>query len=301
MKKLFVFASLIGLLILPACGSAETAASSGEAEDQVEASLGEAEDQAAEQVDMIYFKQLDDSSMMAACYTDEGIARLGADYYVVHVGDAQIYNAEGEAVALDQLVRGCPIQIQWPGMVMESYPGQINAEVVRALEDKDWGVPPEDEIPALFDGPKWWEETPVTEVPDLSVEYTSSDYSVCVRVEKRNGSWRYAAESEGTFQGSAVNGVRDGLSPQKWTYDDGNTIQRTDFDTVKLSFEPEPQSLRVMAYVYGDGTDRGQEVPVSETGVMNLLKGDYIYVVTADWDGDSYGGSGTYGFLVEEK
>ena len=251
-------------------------------------------------VDMLYFKKLGDTSIMAACYTDEGVAQLGSDYYVIHVGDAKIYNTQGEEISLDQLTRGCEIQIQWPGMVMESYPGQISAEIVTALSDEaSPAVPPEDEIQPIDGGVKWWEEEPVTEVPALDLEYTTPDFSCQMIVEPRYGSWSYGAAETGTSgSGGASNALLDGQSPWDWDYDDNHTVKRSGFDSMVLSTAPAAEEMTVTAYAVDQPDAEGAAVELDEQGTLHLLDGDYIYVIHAKWNSEQYQGEATYGFLV---
>ncbi len=283
------------LLALSACGAAS-------GEDATTDSAEAAAESGQRQVDMLYYLDLGDGSIMAACCTEEGISGMGEDYYVVHTDNAAIYDAAGRQIALEELTRGVPVRIAWDGIVMMSEPGQINARTVTALSDEpDPSVPPEDQIEPVDGGNKWWEPTPVTEVPDLGIEYSSSLFSAYMRVEKHTGSWRYADGTEDGDLGGAVNAVLDGLDPQQWTYDDSHTLRRTDFDEVRLSFSPEAQSVTVTAYAYGDTEDRGQDVALGADGTLALLDGAYIYVVCARWDREDCAGNGVYGFLVTAR
>ena len=322
MKKIFAFILTISLMLsLAACGSSAQPDSTSEAttsetttspettetsqvpsvEEASAADQSSADETAMEQVDMLYYLDLGDGSIMAAPYTQEGIDQLGQDYYVVHVDAAKIYNAAGEEISLEELTRGCPIRITWPGMVMSTYPGQINAEKVEALSDEaDPSVPPEDEIEPFGDGPKWWVEEPPTEVPVLHVEYRTDMAAVVQIVEKRYGSWSFTEEAEDSdISGGASNTQLDGQTPWEWTYDDSNTITRK-MDTLTLTFSTEAQTIQVTAYAYDDPQDPGTDVPVSEDGTIELLEGDHIYVISASWDTDQYQGEGTYGILVKE-
>lgn len=306
MKKIFPFILTISLMLsLAACGSSAQPESTSETTTSPETTetsqVPSMEETAASQVDMLYYLKVGEVSIMAAPYTQEGIDQLGQDYYVVHVDAAKIYNAAGEEITLEELTRGCPIRITWPGMVMSTYPGQINAEKVEALSDEaDPSVPPEDEIEPFGDGPKWWVEEPITEVPVLHVEYRTDMAAVVQNVEKRYGSWSYAEEAEGSeISGGASNTQLDGQTPWEWTYDDSNTITRK-MDTLTLKFSTEAQTIQVTAYSYDDPQDPGTDVPVSEDGTIELLEGDHIYVISASWDTDQYQGEGTYGILVKE-
>lgn len=250
-------------------------------------------------VDMLYYLNLGDGSIMAACSTEEGKARLGENYYVVHVEDAEIYNAAGEKITLEELTRGCPIRVSWPGMVMESYPGQISATVVTALSDTaDPSVPPEDQIPSIDGGAKWWEPETVTEVPELSLQYRNDLGEITQLVECRHGSWAYGQEdSQGALSGGASNDRRDGQRPQEWSLD--TVIRRQGETVVKLGFSAPPQSISVMAYRQDDPEDQGTPVALDEENNLTLLDGAYIYAVSAQWEGQ-YRGEAVYGFLVTE-
>lgn len=311
MKKIFAFILTISLMLsLAACGSSAQPDSTSETttsetttspETTETSQVPSMEETAASQVDMLYYLKVGEGSIMAAPYTQEGIDQLGQDYYVIHVNAAKIYNAAGEEISLEELTRGCPIRITWPGMVMSTYPGQINAEKVEALSDEaDPSVPPEDQIEPFGDGPKWWVEEPITEVPVLHVEYRTDMAAVVQIVEKRYGSWSFTEEAEDSdISGGASNTQLDGQTPWEWTYDDSNTITR-EMDTLTLTFSTEAQTIQVTAYAYDDPQDPGTDVPVSEDGTIELLEGDHIYVISASWDTDQYQGEGTYGILVKE-
>jgi hypothetical protein len=255
---------------------------------------------ALDQVEMLYYKRLGDEGIMAACNTQEGIDRLGQDYYEVWVGNAEIYNAQGEAISLDDLPRGCPLEIQWSGAIAESYPAQISATVVTALSDTpDPSVPPEDEIPVAGNGSAWWVPEPVTEVPDLGLDYVTGEFSVHMIISPRNGNWEYAQEEGSIVSGGATAKILDGSAPSDWTYDDNNTLKRQDMETVTLSTSPQYQTMTVTAYT--PDMSQSQTVPLGEDGTLTLLEGDHIYVVEVQWEGEDYAGSGTYGFLVTES
>lgn len=296
--KLFALL-MVAALLLTACGTSEASSAQAEEITQETNDVAAADvdtvvvDENAEMttVDMLYYLQLSDSSIMAACNTEEGQALLGQDYYVILLGDAEIYNASGEKITLEELTRGCPIQIEWPGMVMESYPGQIAAAKVTALSDEaDPNVPPEDEIPAVNGGEKWWEPQPVTELPSMTVEYSTPDFSVAVFVGG-TGNWTYTQDGEDVYV------VSDGSHPLEMTYDDNNTIKRVGFDSVKLTHGPAADTMVVSAYV--DGSEEAVDVTIGEDGTMELLDGsEVIYVVTSFWNGESYSGDGTYAFKV---
>ena len=317
MKKIFALAlALLMVLSLAACGG-DASAPVEEAQNSAAETPADMNDPAADSdeglaempaleageesvsVEMLYYKKLDDSSIMAAACTEEGIAMLGNDYYIVLVGDAAISNAQGEAVTLDDLTRGCPIEVKWPGMVMESYPGQIAALEVIALSDEaDPSVPAEDEIQPIGDGPVWWEEEAVTEIPDLVIEYTTPLYLTSMWVEARAGGWGYM--EEGTFSGGGSNSTKDGIDVHDRVYDDSNTIKETGIETLTLILEPMADEITVTAYDAANRDDAGTAVELDENNTFALLPGENLYEITCTWDGEGkhYQGAALYSIKV---
>lgn len=295
MKRLFAMLLAFAMIgTLTACGTSKAPAASTEA-DAASSTEPVTQEPDSVTVDMIYFKDLGGGSIMAACYTDEGVALLGADYYVVHVANATIYDTQGREITLEELPRGSEIQIRWPGMVMESYPGQIAAETVTMLSDEiPADFPAEDEIPPINDGPIWWEEPAATEVPNLCLDYRTELALVTVAVQPQNAQWSYSEDGAS----GANNAVLSGQPVQDWTFDDNNTIKRDGFDTITLSAGPMPDALTVTAFAYGDESDQGTTVELDADGTLTLLEGDHIYLVEAKWDSDIYQGDAVYAFLV---
>lgn len=302
MKKTWMLILVLFLLSFAACGtqtmSAESVAFSTASPQEPATNAEVPTDSAAssvlesETVDVIYFKKLGDNSIMVACYTEDGTALFGGDYFVAHVGEAELYNAAGEQVDLDGLTRGCELRITWPGMVMESYPAQIAAARVDALSDEPLdGVPPEEQIPPLFDGPIWWETEPRTEPWDLTVNYTVECLRLCPLSAVSFDEEHSASESgDHTLDSSAVQGL---------TFDGSNTLDRQiGPDSVSLHSPLLPDDITVTAYIYGDATDPGTAVELDEDKSFALLDGDHIYVVEIHWDTEAYQGDGTYAFLA---
>lgn len=57
----------------------------------------------------------------------EGSAELrSADKIVVFTGDAELVNAEGTKITMDDIMVGSSVQIFYSGGIAESYPAQIN-------------------------------------------------------------------------------------------------------------------------------------------------------------------------------
>lgn len=327
MKKHLLLLVAVLFVWLTACGSsapdaAEGSAPAASAADDGGIASAENLEDALVKAQMLYCKKLDDSSIMAAC-DGEGHDLLGGDYYVVHVGDAKIYNSRDEEITLDELVRGCELMIEWSGAVMQSYPGQISAEVVRAVQDEDILGIPEDELPALFGGPKWWEEEPVLEVPNMSVQYRTDLAIVSMQITPHSGTWHYAEQD---YDGEAVigeeNALLDGQHPLDWTYDDNNTVKKatimmmpfpgdpavmegsgtddtmTEAQYIRIGPYPNTKTLTVTAYAVDDDSREAVPVTLLDGGYIELPDRDTVYVVEASWEQERYQGSAVYSFLV---
>ena len=297
MKKMIIFTLIFALLMgLTACGSSNENTAAPAEEAVSEAVVSEAEVPAEDStmtselstLEVVYYLDLGDGSMMAAAATEEGKAMMGEDYFVVLLDEAEIIGASGEALTLADLTRGSTLKIEWPGMVMMSYPAQVAAVTVTVLDNEiPADFPAEDQIPAVNDGPKWWESEPVAELPGLNVEYSTPDFSVAVMINGM-GTWTNA---EGAT--SAV----EGQDPQEMTYDDNNTIKRVGFDTVSLVLNPAADTIVATAFV--DGSSEGVDVAVAEDGSMELVDGnEVIYVVSAFWNAEDFSGDATYAFKV---
>lgn len=305
MKKYLIFAWLLSLiLVMTACGGDQAVVSEGAAPEtassetasSVEASVeSAAEEPAAESytVDMLYYLQLGDGTIMAACYTEEGVETMGSDYYVIHVSDAEIFNAAGETITLDALTRGCPIRIEWPGMVMESYPAQITAVKITALSDEaDASVPSEEELMTPGEG-KWWVPELQTEIPGLTMEYSTPDFNTAVFLTAEGtGAWEYTEDGQ-IWTSMNI----DGEHPLDWSYDDNNTCKRVGYDTVTFVCGTPWSEITVEAYV--NGSREPQEISVAGDGSISLLdEEEVIYVIRCKWEAENYNGSGEYAVKI---
>ena len=322
MKRFFsgLFAAAL-MLSLTACGSS-TAASSGVSsaltssgaentapaapaesapESTMESSQTGSEQGAGEMVTstMLYFLDLGDGSIMAAPIDDTGTDLLGGDYLKMFIENAEITDADGNSMTLDQMERGCMMDVTFSGMVTMSIPAQISAsKIVVTNNTPDPDFPAENDIPDLFGTGKWWEPEVVNQAPDLSVQYKDDLCQYSQLIPYKTGDWSY--EDSSAKEGGLSNAKLDGQKPQDWFFDEYTTIQRTNFDTVKLTFAPSPDSLTVTVYCQDDPQDTGTDVPVSDSGEITLDAGDVnmIYVVKGEWNSEHYQGSAVYGFLV---
>lgn len=315
MKRFFSFIlALFMLAAFTACGSSQGASAStapvasseiNSAENSVpEAPASDVEDSTIMHggettVGMIYYLDLQDGSMMAACYDDAGTKVLGGDYLKVYMDNAEITDADGNPMTLEDMNRGCRMDVTFPGMVTMSIPAQISAsKIVVTNNTPDPDFPAENDIPDLFGTGKWWEPEVVNQAPDLSVQYKDDLGQYSQLIPYKTGDWSY--EDSSAKEGGLSNAKLDGQKPQDWFFDEYTTIQRTNFDTVKLTFAPSPDSLTVTVYRQDDPQDTGTDVPVSDSGEITLDAGDVnmIYVVKGEWNSEHYQGSAVYGFLV---
>ena len=312
MKRMLslILAAALGLA-LTACGSSQPSSLAPAEKDSAEAVSAPAvstQDSAesehplangSDTVGMIYFLDLKDGSIMAACYDDAGTEALGGDYLKVYIDNAEITDADGNPMTLEDMNRGCLMDVSFPGMVTMSIPAQISAtKIVVTNNTPDPDFPDENDIPDLFGTGKWWEPEVVNQAPDLVIQYKDSLGQYSQMIPYKTGDWSYGDDS--AMEGGMSNAALDGQKPQEWVFDEYTTVKRTTFDTVKLVFAPQPDNMTVTMYRQDDPEDTGTEIPVSEDGEITLEGGDVnmIYVVTGDWQSEHYQGSAIYGFLV---
>ena len=312
MKRMLslILAAALGLA-LTACGSSQPSSLAPAEKDSAEAASASAvstQDSAesehplandSDTVGMIYFLDLKDGSIMAACYDDAGTEALGGDYLKVYVDNAEIIDSDGNPMTLEDMNRGCLMDVSFPGMVTMSIPAQISAtKIVVTNNTPDPDFPDENDIPDLFGTGKWWEPEVVNQAPDLVIQYKDSLGQYSQMIPYKTGDWSYGDDS--AMEGGMSNAALDGQKPQEWVFDEYTTVKRTTFDTVKLVFAPQPDNMTVTMYRQDDPEDTGTEIPVSEDGEITLEGGDVnmIYVVTGDWQSEHYQGSAIYGFLV---
>lgn len=312
MKKFVALLMALGLAVTAAgCGSSqsvgssqsalpsapEASASIDAAQSASDAEAGASLDQQSDTVTMIYYLDLKDGSIMAACRDQSGIDSLGGDYIKVYTDNAAIEDAAGNPVALSDIARGSILQVTFPGMVTMSIPAQISASKIVVSEEAPADVPAENEIPDRGSG-KWWEPEVVNQVPDLSIQYRSEYGQISQLIPYHTGSWSYG--DDGAQQGGMTNAALDGQKPQDWVYDEYNTLTRAGFDTVTLTFAAAPEDITVTAYLRSDPEDPGTQIPVEADGSIALLQSDedMVYTVSGTWNTEAYQGWAVYGFLV---
>ena len=225
-SALLLFA-LFMLAAFTACGSSQAASAStapaassetNSAESSVpEAPASDAEDSTIMNggettVGMIYFLDLQDGSIMAACYDDAGTEALGGDYLKVYMDNAEITDADGNPMTLEDMNRGCLMDVTFPGMVTMSIPAQISAsKIVVTNNTPDPDFPDEHDIPDLFGTGKWWEPEVVNQAPDLSVQYKDDLGQYSQLIPYKTGDWSY--EDSSAKEGGLSNAKLDGQKP----------------------------------------------------------------------------------------
>ena len=142
MKRFVALLMALGLAVTAAgCGSGqsvgssqsalpsapEASASVDAAQSASDAEAGASLDQQSDTVTMIYYLDLKDGSIMAACRDQSGIDSLGGDYIKVYTDNAIMEDAAGKPMALSDIARGSILQVTFPGMVTMSIPAQISA------------------------------------------------------------------------------------------------------------------------------------------------------------------------------
>lgn len=312
MKRFVALLMALGLAVTAAgCGSSRSAGSSQSAlpsapeapssvdaaQSASDAEAGASLDQQSDTVTMIYYLDLKDGSIMAACRDQSGIDSLGGDYIKVYTDNAAMEDAAGNPVALSDIARGSILQVTFPGMVTMSIPAQISASKIVVSAEAPADVPAENEIPDRGSG-KWWEPEVVNQVPDLSIQYRSQYGQISQLIPYHTGSWSYG--DDGAQQGGMTNAALDGQKPQDWVYDEYNTLTRAGFDTVTLTFAAAPEDITVTAYLRSDPEDPGTQIPVEADGSIALLQSDedMVYTVSGTWNTEAYQGWAVYGFLV---
>lgn len=123
---------------LSACGTSTAPVSSEEQSTAVSSAESSAQEVNTITVDMIYSEKCENKEnyITAFCYTDEGIRLLGEDDYTVYLGEAAIYNVQGEEITVDDFTVGCPIQIQCEDQVYASMPPLLHAWTVTVLSEE---------------------------------------------------------------------------------------------------------------------------------------------------------------------
>ena len=179
----------------------EASASVDAAQSASDAEAGASLDQQSDTVTMIYYLDLKDGSIMAACRDQSGIDSLGGDYIKVYTDNAAMEDAAGNPVALSDIARGSILQVTFPGMVTMSIPAQISASKIVVSAEAPADVPAENEIPDRGSG-KWWEPEVVNQVPDLSIQYRSQYGQISQLIPYHTGSWSYG--DDGAQQGGSI-------------------------------------------------------------------------------------------------
>lgn len=245
---------------------------------------------AAVSVDMLYYLDNGDSTILAACNTAEGITEYGSDFYYVSLNDAKIYNTQGKECQLSELVRGCPIRVEWDGAISESYPAQISAVKITALSDTPHdAVPPEEELTPLAEGGYWRVPTSPEDVPSLNLSLVDDPD----RMNLTNLAFSLTTYDNADYAYQAPP-VLEG-DPRGWFYDSA-TLDRAEYDTVTLNFEFKPTELYVNAYSMQDAEAPVQPVYMNDNWEISLLDEEYAYVITAVWSSDTCAATAVYAF-----
>lgn len=233
-------------------------------------------------------------------YGENGYILVGEEAGVFTVTAPQemyeVYDINGNKIAINQLVKGNIIKIYGDGIMAESYPGQYPG--VSRMEVIEEGKPSDaDQYQEIVN--EIYTEPDPAEPPTLQVDYVNALAAVSILANRGGYEWVYM-DKDGLS--NAV--VADSQHVLDWG-DLLIDIILTEPIDLTLSFSDKPQSVEVVRYdssLMGKAQDmpEGESVAVVEKDgefVMEGVEGNYVYEVTGIWEN----GRATYGFLTVQK
>lgn len=233
-------------------------------------------------------------------YGENGYILVGEEAGVFTVTAPQemyeVYDINGNKIAINQLVKGNVVKIYGDGIMAESYPGQYPG--VSRMEVIEEGKPSDaDQYQEIVD--EIYTEPDPAEPPTLQVDYVNALAAVSILANRGGYEWVYM-DKDGLS--NAV--VADSQHVLDWG-DLLIDIILTEPIDLTLSFSDKPQNVEVVRYdssLMGKAQDmpEGESVAVVEKDgefVMEGVEGNYVYEVTGIWEN----GRATYGFLTVQK
>lgn len=289
MKKKLMFVVMTMALLLTGCGGESEGSISGEmviptkADELVTAQLQCVEVQS-------------DTSMLAFCDTRE--PNLHTGNYVLLLEGAKLQDTEGQELTISDFTPGCYVSIQWSGEVMESEPGQISVEVL-TLEQQPTGVA--DSAEAADGGEIGELEKPAADyyvdIPEMRVEYATDIAAVKVMIPC-NGSYSWSWVDPATGEGQDVAASADAVNPIGWEPDEGHVLHAEGVETMTIYGVPECAEITVRACDRLGEEEIWTDVELQADGSFQPLTGEYVYWMTARWEGEENNGSGDYWVLI---
>lgn len=289
MKKKLMFMLIAMAILLTGCGGEKGGSISGEMVIPTKA-----DELVTAQLQCVEVES--DTSMLAFCDTRE--PNLHTGNYVLLLEDAKLQNVEGQELTISDFTPGCYVSIQWSGEVMESEPGQIAVQVL-TLEQQPTGV---DDSAEAADGGEIGElEKPAADyyvdIPEMRVEYATDIAAVKVMIPC-NGSYSWSWVDPATGEGQGMEAPADAVNPIGWEPDESHVIHAEGVETMTLYAVPECSAITVRACDRLGEEELWTDVTLEADGSFQPLKGEYVYWITARWEGEENNGSGDYWVLI---
>ena len=204
----------------------------------------------------------------------------------------EIYDAEGNKITKEQLVKGNVVKIYGNGMMLESYPGQYPG--ITRMEVVEEGKPGDADVyQDVID--EIYQEPDPAEPPSLNVEYTDSLAIVTVMTGRGGYEWVYTDED-----GLSNAVVADAAHVLDWKEIADIVIDGSVDLTLYFSSEPqEVEAVRYDSSLAGKAQEnpQGEKISVEKKGGKFTISGvtpGYIYNVTGIWEN----GKADYGFIT---
>lgn len=208
---------------------------------------------------------------------------------VANIADLSVTDSDGNAVPFHSIRPGQIFDLTWDGLILETYPGQIQHISSLALtgEQPDSWVNPIDNDP-FFDS--WKNPSPTAGLPTLQLETRTETTASCLNVPSGSSDWA----------GEEVLSVSS-PHPLAWSEDRLVFLNRKS-GSATLLFSKEPEAVTVLRWDYekrGVSTSYpdGEEQPLNGNVLALPKSGSFLYEVTANWEE----GTVTYVFALRER
>lgn len=202
----------------------------------------------------------------------------------------EIYDENGIKITEQDLKKGNILNIYGDGIMLESYPGQYpgvtKIEVVKQGTSSD--ADSYEEIVKRLEVKK-----KPSEIPQLSVEYSTSLAVISAVTMKGGYSWTYTAEN-----GMEQSVVAD--SPHITQWKDIPVMNVEGDADMMLNFDLVPKKVYAVKYLADEleADTEGEDAEIQEndkTYVLKAAQKGYLYQIHAEWEN----GRVEYGFLVK--
>lgn len=205
----------------------------------------------------------------------------------------EIYDSEGNRITQSDLKKGNILKITGNGIMLESYPGQYPG--VTRIDVEKAGTPSDaDQYQEIID--QIWQEPDPSQIPFLSVEYTTDLAAVSAAASVGSYEWKYPAEDGTVNQQKA-----EEPAITQWT--ELIDIRTEEPVELNLVFSQTPVKVTVLRWPETEKGKteiaEGEDVPVQESGeqgsyVLAQAEPGWMYLVKGEWEN----GYAEYGFQV---